>query len=273
MVSSERIERRAALRGCARRKRPPRRRLEGRDGSRRHDPRAATESSPTSKRRSPGFWRRKRKRAREPPFHHGVGVSGARLPLERLVPARVRAAAVRDVLRGRQCFFYGSRMVDPGTVGLDGVEPFPWLLVGIAFQIYFSTAPLLVRRKGPRRAGAGDARGDAGFSDPYLRRDLLFRPRGTSRGARSACWSTCSARSSSSGSSSRSGPLALALGVGLTLLSSAGIGMLSASFILYFKRGDPINFLLTMGTTFFGNVIFPSSCFRTPFSGCRTGCR
>jgi ABC-2 type transport system permease protein len=53
-------------------------------------------------------------------------------------------------------------------------------------------------------------------------------------------------------------PAALALGVGLTLLSSAGIGMLSASFILYFKRGDPINFLLSMGTTFFGNVIIPS---------------
>src|SRR6185436_5378786 len=53
-------------------------------------------------------------------------------------------------------------------------------------------------------------------------------------------------------------PIALVLGVGLTLLSSAGIGMLSASFILYFKRGDPINFLLSAGTTFFGNVIFPA---------------
>jgi ABC-2 type transport system permease protein len=53
-------------------------------------------------------------------------------------------------------------------------------------------------------------------------------------------------------------PSALALGVALTLLSSAGIGMLSASFILYFKRGDPINFILSLGTTFFGNVIFPS---------------
>jgi ABC-2 type transport system permease protein len=53
-------------------------------------------------------------------------------------------------------------------------------------------------------------------------------------------------------------PAALVLGVVLTLLSSAGVGMLSASFILYFKRGDPINFLLTTGTMFFGNVVFPS---------------
>jgi len=37
-------------------------------------------------------------------------------------------------------FFYGSRMINPLTAGLDGVEPFPWLLVGIAFQLYFSTA-------------------------------------------------------------------------------------------------------------------------------------
>ena len=40
-------------------------------------------------------------------------------------------------------------------------------------------------------------------------------------------------------------------------LSSAGLGILSASFILYFKRGDPINFLLSGMTTFFGNVFFP----------------
>ena len=51
--------------------------------------------------------------------------------------------------------------------------------------------------------------------------------------------------------------LALTLGVILTLLSSAGLGILSASFILYFKRGDPINFLLSGMTTFFGTVLFP----------------
>ena len=37
-------------------------------------------------------------------------------------------------------FYYASRMVNPATEGLDGVEPFPWLLVGVAFQVYFSTA-------------------------------------------------------------------------------------------------------------------------------------
>src|SRR5580765_8377111 len=37
-------------------------------------------------------------------------------------------------------FFYASRMVHPATLGLDGVDPFPWILVGVAFQLYFSTA-------------------------------------------------------------------------------------------------------------------------------------
>jgi ABC-2 type transport system permease protein len=50
---------------------------------------------------------------------------------------------------------------------------------------------------------------------------------------------------------------ALAAGIALTLLSSAGLGILSASFILYFKRGDPINFLLAGATTFLGSVFFP----------------
>jgi ABC-2 type transport system permease protein len=49
----------------------------------------------------------------------------------------------------------------------------------------------------------------------------------------------------------------LVLGVVLTLLSSAGVGILSASFIIYFKRGDPINFLLSGATMLFGSVFFP----------------
>jgi ABC-2 type transport system permease protein len=52
-------------------------------------------------------------------------------------------------------------------------------------------------------------------------------------------------------------PLGLILGVVLTLLSSAGLGILSASFVIYFKRGDPVNFLLSGMTTFLGSVFFP----------------
>jgi hypothetical protein len=36
-------------------------------------------------------------------------------------------------------FFFASRMINPATEGLDGVPPFPWLLVGWRFK-YFATA-------------------------------------------------------------------------------------------------------------------------------------
>lgn len=43
----------------------------------------------------------------------------------------------------------------------------------------------------------------------------------------------------------------------LTILAFSGIGILSASFILYLKRGDPINFLISSASALFGGVFFP----------------
>ena len=37
-------------------------------------------------------------------------------------------------------FFFLTKMIDPNTKGLDGIPPFDWLLVGLSFQFYFSTA-------------------------------------------------------------------------------------------------------------------------------------
>jgi ABC-2 type transport system permease protein len=37
-------------------------------------------------------------------------------------------------------FYFASKMVNPATEGLDGIPPFPWLMVGLAFQYYFATA-------------------------------------------------------------------------------------------------------------------------------------
>lgn len=155
-------------------------------------------------------------------------------------------------------FFYGSRMVNPGTVGLDGVEPFPWLLVGIAFQIYFSTALYSFAEKVRGEQVLGTL--EAMLVSPTPTSVVIFSSTAWDfawGAVRLLVYLLCAVFVFGVKLEVRS-PLALALGVGLTLLSSAGIGMLSASFILYFKRGDPINFLLTMGTTFFGNVIFPS---------------
>ena len=37
-------------------------------------------------------------------------------------------------------FFYMTGMIDPAAEGLDGIRPFDWMLIGLSFQFYFSTA-------------------------------------------------------------------------------------------------------------------------------------
>ena len=43
----------------------------------------------------------------------------------------------------------------------------------------------------------------------------------------------------------------------LTILCFSGIGIISASFIMVFKRGNPINWVLSSGSALFGGVFFP----------------
>ena len=155
-------------------------------------------------------------------------------------------------------FFYGSRMIRPETAGLDGVEPFPWLLVGIAFQLYFSTALYSFAAKVRSEQVLGTL--EAMLVSPTPTSVVIF-----SSTAWDFAWGALRlvvylvvAVFVFGVRPNITSPLALLVGIALTLLSSVGIGMLSASFILYFKRGDPINFFLSAGTTFFGNVIFPS---------------
>jgi ABC-2 type transport system permease protein len=155
-------------------------------------------------------------------------------------------------------FFFASRMVNPNTAGLDGIEPFPWLLVGIAFQLYFSTALYSFSEKVRSEQVLGTL--EAMLVSPTPTSVVIFSSTAwdfTWGAVRLVVYLLCAVFVFGVKLHVVS-PTALAAGIALTLLSSAGIGMLSASFILYFKRGDPVNFLLTMGTTFFGNVIFPS---------------
>ena len=44
----------------------------------------------------------------------------------------------------------------------------------------------------------------------------------------------------------------------LTILAFSGIGILSAAFIIYLKRGDPINFLISSASALFGGVFIPA---------------
>ncbi len=156
-------------------------------------------------------------------------------------------------------FYFTTKMIDPKTEGLDGVAPFPWMLIGLAFQLYFATALYSFSSKvrseqvlgtleamlvSPTPTGIvifSSAAWDFAFGAIRLIVYLLFAV--VVFGV-TLHWNSLPA---------------LLLGVALTLLSSAGIGILSASFILYFKRGDPINFFLSGFTTFFGNVFFPAA--------------
>ena len=45
----------------------------------------------------------------------------------------------------------------------------------------------------------------------------------------------------------------------LTVIPFLGIGLLAASFVLAFKQGDPINYLVNISVTLFAGVLFPTS--------------
>lgn len=161
------------------------------------------------------------------------------------------------ILLSMSAFYFVTKMIDPNAEGLDGIPPFQWLLMGLAFQYYFSTALYAFSAKIRHEQVIGTL--EAMLVSPTPTSVVVFA---------SASWDFLYAgfrvflyllfaalvfqvpfRTEGLG--------AFAIGVVLTLLSSAGIGILSASFILYFKRGDPINFFLSGLTTFFGNVFFP----------------
>lgn len=155
-------------------------------------------------------------------------------------------------------FFFLTKMIDPNTKGLDGIPPFDWLLIGLSFQFYFSTAlySFSARIRSEQLLGTLEA--------------MLVTPTPTAMVVfSSAAWDfvyggirvllyMLFATLIFGVTLHVNSPLSLVIGVILTLLSSAGLGILSASFILYFKRGDPINFLLSGATTFLGTVFFPA---------------
>lgn len=154
-------------------------------------------------------------------------------------------------------FWFVGKMVDPKTEGLDGIAPFPWMLIGLAFQLYFSQALWSFSSKVRSEQVIGTL--EAMLVSPTPTAVVIFASAtwdfafGALRVVMYLLFAVFVFGVHLHGNSLP----ALGAGIVLTLLSSAGIGILSASFILYFKRGDPINFFLSGLTTFFGNVFFP----------------
>jgi len=155
-------------------------------------------------------------------------------------------------------FFYVTKMIDPATAGLDGMPPFSYLLIGYMFQFYFSTALYAFSAKIRNEQMLGTL--EAMLVSPTPTSMVIFS---------SAAWDfTYGAIRVSlyllfatlifGVELHTAGLEAFALGALLTLLWSASLGILSASFILYFKRGDPINFLISGATALLGTVFFPA---------------
>ena len=155
-------------------------------------------------------------------------------------------------------FYFMSGMIDPKSAGLNGIAPFPWLLIGLAFQYYFTTALYSFSNKIRNEQLLGTL--EAMLVSPTPTSMVIFSSAAWdfTYGALRVIIYLLFATLVFGVQLHVQGIGALLMGVALTLLSSAGLGILSASFILYFKRGDPINFFLSALTTFFGNVFFPA---------------
>jgi ABC-2 type transport system permease protein len=154
-------------------------------------------------------------------------------------------------------FFYMTKMMDPNAAGLDGIPPFQYLLIGLSFQFYFSTALYSFSAKIRNEQVLGTL--EAMLVSPTPTSIVIFSSAAwdfTYGGIRIVLYLLFAVLLFDV-TLFTDGLGALALGVVFTLLSSCGLGILSASFILYFKRGDPITFMLSAATTFFGTVFFP----------------
>ena len=160
---------------------------------------------------------------------------------------------------GLAAFFFMTKMIDPNEPGLDGMPPFAWMMIGMAFQFYFSTALFSFSAKIRSEQMLGTL--EAMLVSPTPTSMVIF-----SSAAWDFTWGGMRVLVYLLFATlvfgvqlhvTFLGLIALAVGVALTLLSSAGLGILSASFILYFKRGDPINFALSAATTLLGTVFFP----------------
>jgi len=154
-------------------------------------------------------------------------------------------------------FFYMTGMIDPDAKGLDGIRPFDWMLVGLSFQFYFSAALFAFSQKIRDEQVLGTL--EAMLVSPTPTSLVIFSSAafGFTYGAIRVMVYMAFAVLVFGVELYARGLGAFAVGAALTLLSSVGLGILSASFILYFKRGNPINLVLSGATTFLGSVFFP----------------
>jgi ABC-2 type transport system permease protein len=157
-------------------------------------------------------------------------------------------------------FFYLSQLV--GTAQIPslqryGTDFFPFLLIGIAFRGYLGVALL-------QAANALRSEQMMGTLEMLLASPLKVSTFLTASTSYHFLYQSFTVAGylllglvMGSLSLSRMNLPVAALVMIPTVATFAAIGMLSASFLMTFKRGDPINFFFNAGATLFGGVFFP----------------
>jgi ABC-2 type transport system permease protein len=147
--------------------------------------------------------------------------------------------------------------VSPETPGLDGVEYFAYLVVNLAFFSYLSSAIMSCAGKIRTEQTTGTL--EAMLVTPTPTSTIIL---GSSLwefllpSVKVIAYLVIGGLLSDIGI--RPGGLLPGLFIlALTVLAVSGIGVLSAAFILYLKRGDPITYLVTSGSALLGGVLYP----------------
>lgn len=190
------------------------------------------------------------------------GMVGAFLKRDFLIEISYRTAFVLQILSivsSVLMFYFIAKLVNapPSTPGLDGLPYWPWLLVNWAFFTYLTSAIMSFAGKIRTEQTTGTL--EAMLTTPTPLSTILLG---------SALWDFLI-------TSVRAivylligwlffevgirpeGILPALLVLALTVLAHSGIGILSAAFVLYMKRGDPITYLVSTGSALLGGVLFP----------------
>jgi len=156
-------------------------------------------------------------------------------------------------------WYFLSRVVSAprDTPGLDGIDYFSYVLVGLAFYHYLTSALLSFASKVRQEQMTGTL--EAMLVTPASIGTIVLG---------SALWDFVMTsvkvlvyllvgwRLGMSLHSESLLPCLLILA--LTILAFSGIGILSAAFIFYLKRGDPITYLVSSASALLGGVFYPT---------------
>jgi ABC-2 type transport system permease protein len=190
-----------------------------------------------------------------------LGTLGAFVKRDLLIELSYRTSFILQFLGiffSVQIWYFISRVVSAprDTPGLDGMDYFAYVLVGLAFYHYLTSAMLSFSSKIRQEQMTGTLEA------------MLVTP--TSIGTivlGSSLWEFVMTSVKvvayltvgwMKGMHLEFGSfLPCLLVLALTILAFSGIGILSAAFILYLKRGDPITYLVSSVSALLGGVFYP----------------